>query len=174
MMKTPDFLSDLTATFNRLTGQSPDRRDRRGESALYRAVRAGNRRDVRSLLRGRANPNIQTATGLTPLHEAAYWGEREITQWLLQYKADPMLTDAHGWTALHAAAVSGGMRARADIITLLKNHGARDDVPDRHGWTAQDYMNLWDKNPDAAEKLRLQLTGRQRNELPKPPPKPGR
>lgn len=171
-MKPPDFLHELTSAFNRLTGTGPNRHNNRGESVLYREVRAGNRLEVRALLRGGANPNAQTPAGITPLHEAAYWGEREIAALLLKYKADPTITDQHGWTAMHAAAVSGGMRSRSAIITLLKAQGCKDDVPDKHGWTASDYMKLWEENPAAAEKLRLQLTGRQKVEMPPGPPKP--
>ena len=53
--------------------------------------------------------------------------------------------------------------------------GARDDVADRQGWTARDYMKLWEDNPAAAEKLRVMMTGRQSigggGAKPPPPPK---
>lgn len=160
-MKPPEFLSHITDRFNRLTHGGKDPRNAQGETALYRAVRAGNRSEVRDRLKRGADPNLATANGTTPLHEAAYWGEIDIVRLLIKHGADINRVDEHGWTALHAAAVSGGQRTRAAIIALLQTAGARDDVADKQGWTARDYMALWDDNPAAAERLRVMMTGRQ-------------
>lgn len=170
-MKMPNFLDTITENFNRLTGGG-DHKNKRGESALYRAVRAGNRHEVKSLLRSGADPNLATPAGMTPLHEAAYWGERDIMAMLLDKGGDPTKTDEHGWTPLHAAAVAGGLRTRRAIIELLIAKGADDMALDKHGWSPRDYMSLWDDNPDAAEKLRLFLQGRQTVDAPPMPPKP--
>lgn len=173
-MRPPGFIGNITDRFNRITNGGKDPRNARGESALYRAVRAGNRGEVRDRLKSGADPNLPTASGITPLHEAAYWGELDILRLLLKHGADPKRVDDHGWTALHAAAVSGGLRARATIIDELIKAGARDDVADKQGWTARDYMTLWDSNPEAAERLRVMMTGRQNlggGTAPKPPRK---
>ena len=62
-----------------------------------------------------------------------------------------------GWTPLHSAAVSGGMRSRREIIELLQKAGAKDTPKDKHGWVPSDYMQLWEQNAAAAEKLKLYL-----------------
>lgn len=173
-MKPLSFLDHITDRFNRMTHGGRDPRNARGESALYRAVRAGNRSEVRDRLRRGADPNLATDNGMTPLHEAAYWGESDIVKLLLKHGADVAQIDDHGWTALHAAAVSGGSRTRGDIIALLKAAGAADDVADKQGWTPRDYMALWDDNPAAAERLRVMMMGRQTlkgDAKPKPPQK---
>lgn len=172
-MKPPEFLSHITDRFNRLTHGGKDPRNARGETALYRAVRAGNRSEVRDRLRRGADPNTASENGTTPLHEAAYWGEIDIVRLLLKHGADITRVDDHGWTALHAAAVSGGARTRGAIIALFTAAGARDDVADKQGWSARDYMALWDDNPAAAERLRVMMTGRQtlnKGAGAKPPP----
>ncbi len=171
-MKPLSFLDTITDRFNRMTHGGRDPRNARGESALYRAVRAGNRSEVRDRLRRGADPNQAADGGTTPLHEAAYWGESDIVRLLLKAGADVARVDDHGWTPLHAAAVSGGLRTRADIIALFKDAGARDDIADKQGWTARDYMALWDDNPAAAERLRVMMTGRQNLKSgAKPPPR---
>lgn len=144
---------DLTDKFNRLTGGS-DMRNDAGESRLYRAVRAGSRSEVRHLLKSGADPNLASKSGLTPLHEAAYWGEVEILGWLIEKKGDVNARDQNGMTPLHVAALSGGLRGRADIIALLKKHGADESAADRNGLTALQYMSLWEDNTPAAAKWR--------------------
>lgn len=169
-MKPPQFLGHITDRFNHLTGGGKDARGNKKESPLYRAVRAGNRGEVRDRLRRGADPNQSNASGSTPLHEAAYWGEGDIVSLLLKHGADATRVDEHGWTPLHAAAVSGGLRGRGAIIDQLKAAGARDDIADKQGWTARDYMALWEDNPAAAERLRLLLSGRQTMKPGTPPP----
>lgn len=159
-MKPAGFFKRIADNFNRLTGGGRDQHAARGERALYLAVRAGNRSEVRTHLKRGADPNLATENGTTALHEAAYWGEVDIVRLLIAYGADPSRMDAHGWTPLHAAAVSGGMRTRAVIITILMAAGGGDDVVDKHGWTAREYMALWDHHPAAAERLRIMM-GRQ-------------
>lgn len=163
----------LNDIFNALTGRSVDRRDERGETPLYKAVRSGSLREVKRLLRNGADPEIADEKGMTPLHVAAYWGETDIVEALLKAGASPNADSGSGWTPLHAAAVSGGMRSRGDIIGLLQAAGAVTDRKDKNGWTPQDYMMLWEENAAAAEKLKaymaLQNDAGQKND--KAPPK---
>lgn len=166
----------LNNLFNSLTGHGIDKRDKQGETRLYRAVKNGDIRTVKKLLRDGADPNAANNHKLTPLHHAAYWGETEIVEALLKAGADVNIHNGKGWTALHSAAVSGGMKGRRKVIELLRKAGAADDVKDKHGWTPADYMLLWEENAAAAEKLKqfLELpTGLTFKQPPKPPaPKP--
>lgn len=156
------FLEALTERFNR-AGAKPD-----GRMALHHAVRAGNLRDVKQQLRGRADVNRADDTGMTPLHIAAYWGEAGIVSLLLANNADVNARDDQGWTPLHAAAMAGGQRTRKNIIAALLAKGADDNLADNHGWTARDYMALWDENPAAAEKLRQFLKSAAKLSPPRP------
>ena len=148
----------LNNLFNSLTGHGINKRDRNGETQLFRAVKNGDIRTVKKLLRDGANPNAENNHKLTPLQHAAYWGEGAIVEALLRAGADVHHDNGHGWTALHSAAVSGGMKSRKDVIEQLKKAGAKDDVKDKHGWTPKDYMSLWEENAAAAEKLKQFLS----------------
>jgi hypothetical protein len=144
----------LNSFFNSLAGGGIDKRNAAGETRLYRAVRDGNAAAVKKLLRAGADPDIPDNRGMTPLHQAAYWGEAGITGMLLQAGAAPNVDNGKGWTPLHSAALAGGMKSRGDIIRRLKAAGAKEDIADKHGWTARDYMQLWEENAHAAEKLK--------------------
>ena len=169
----------LNHLFNSLTGHGLNKRDKNGETHLFRAVKNGDIRTVKKLLRDGANPNVANNHKLTPLHHAAYWGETEICEMLVKAGADVHQHNGLGWTALHSAAVSGGMKARRKVIDLLKKAGAKDDIKDKQGWTAADYMLLWEENAAAAEKLKQfmslpnGLSARTKPKNPAPPaPKP--
>lgn len=144
----------LSKLFNSVTGKNKDKPGADGETALTRAVKEGNQTKVKKLLHKGHNPNIQNAQHLSPLHIAAYWDEKSIVQDLLEAKADPNATNGRGWTPLHSAALAGGMKSRKKVIEILRKAGAREDVPDRNGWTAAEYMAIWAENAEAAAKLR--------------------
>ena len=147
----------LNELFNALTGNRIDKKDGKGETRLYRAVRQGSVKEVKKLLRSGADPNIANAEGLTPLHQAAYWGETEIVALLLKAGATCHADNGTGWTPLHSAAISGGRKIRSAIIELLLGAGAKNDIKDKNGWTPVDYMTLWEQNIIAAEKLKEYL-----------------
>lgn len=141
--------------FNKVGGSGVNKKNKNGETKLYCAARSGSLKQVKKLLRDGADPNIADDHGLTPLHQAAYWGETEIVAALLKAGANPKAeNNGKGWTPLHSAAVSGGMQARKDVIDLLLDSGAEKSAQDKHGWTPADYMLLWEKNEQAAEKLK--------------------
>lgn len=165
---TLSFIEALTERFNRAGGKSRAE----GDTALHQAARSGHLRDVKRLLRGRADVNRADDAGMTALHIAAYWGESAIVTLLLAQGADVNAQDDQGMTPLHAAAVAGGMRARGTILNELKAKGGDDALVDRHGWCARDYMALWEDNPQAAEKLRAYLKSNAPMFKSAPPPKP--
>lgn len=145
----------LNKFFNNISGNGINKRNKLGETKLYRAVRSGSIKEVKKLLRDGADPDIADNHGLTPLHHAAYWGETEIAQLLLKAGANVNAENhGKGWTPLHSAAVSGGMKSRRDVIELLIEAGAKGEAKDKHGWTPADYMVLWEENEAAAEKLK--------------------
>jgi ankyrin repeat protein len=144
----------LGKLFNSLTGKNRDKPGSDGETALTRAVKEGNLTKVKKLLHKGHDPNIQNSHHLTPLHLAAYWDEKDIIDALLKAKADPNATNGKGWTPLHSAALAGGMKSRKKVIEKLKKAGGRSDIPDKNGWTAEEYMAIWAENAEAAAKLR--------------------
>jgi hypothetical protein len=146
----------LDGLFNKLSGRANKKEDR-GNTPLYKAVKEGNLSKVKRLLDHGADPNIYNDHHLTPLHQAAYWGETEIVKLLLKHGARTDLDNGRGWTALHSAAVSGGLKSRKEIIDLLIGHGADLEKPDKNGWTPKDYMMIWEMNAEAAEKLKQYL-----------------
>ncbi len=151
-------MAGLNTFFNSLISGGVNKKDAVGETRLYRAVRSGNVNEVKKLLRNGANPDIKNNEGLSPLHLAAYWGETEIVECLLKAGAAVDSDNGMGWTPLHSAAVSGGMKSRKTIIDLLRKYGAKDDVKDKNGWAARDYMTLWEENASAAAKLKDYLS----------------
>jgi hypothetical protein len=146
----------LDGIFNGRSRRS-DKKEDRGNTPLYKAVKEGNVSKVKRLLERGADPNIYNDHHLTPLHQAAYWGETEIVRLLLKHGAKVDIDNGRGWTALHSAAVSGGLKSRKEIIDLLMGHGANLEKPDKNGWTPRDYMMVWEMNAEAAEKLKQYL-----------------
>jgi ankyrin repeat protein len=145
--------------FNNVSGalsgkRAVNKQDANGETRLLRAVRDGNLTEVKKLLARGADPDIGNVHQIKPLHIAAYWGETNILEALLAAKANPNADNGRGWTPLHSAALAGGFRSRQKNIDMLKAAGARDDIRDINGWTATEYMALWQEGAPAAEKLK--------------------
>lgn len=151
-------MPELHNLFNTLTGRGGNHNKKGGgNDALYKAVKSGSLNKVKKLLKAGANPNTLNEHHLTPLHQAAYWGELQIVELLLEYGARADLDNGKGWTPLHSAAVSGGLKTRKEVIKKLQEHGADPKKADKHGWTPQDYMILWEENAAAADKLKKYL-----------------
>jgi uncharacterized protein len=105
--------------------------DKRGDTALITAIRAGQSKAVEALLAARANVNKPTINGSTPLIEAAYTGRLEITRSLLDQGADINARNRSGISAL-AAAVSHG---HVDIAKILLAKGADPNARTEDGRT---------------------------------------
>jgi len=117
-----------------------------GQTPFLRAALSGDTAAMRLLLRYGANPNLATPAGTTPLMAAAgvNWVVQqtytespqavlEAVKMCLELGADINATNSMGLTALLGAANRGSN----DIIEFLAAHGARLDVKDREGRTAQ-------------------------------------
>jgi ankyrin repeat protein len=117
-----------------------------GQTPFLRAALSGDTTAMRLLLRYGANPNLATPAGTTPLMAAAgvNWVVQQTytespqavldaVKMCLDLGADINAANSMGLTALLGAANRGSN----DIIEFLAAHGARLDVKDREGRTAQ-------------------------------------
>jgi RNA polymerase sigma factor (sigma-70 family) len=77
------------------------------ETALWVAVRGGDRATVALLLSAGADPDAKNATGLTALHVAAMRGRLDLAELLLAHGADVQLKTAEGMDAAAWAAAHG-------------------------------------------------------------------
>ena len=136
--------------------------DENGATAFLRASQSGDVTLMRLLLAHGADPNINTALGVTPLHVAAgigwvegityEWGEKEnveAVKLLLDLGADVNAQAETGRTALHGAAHKG----RSAVVQMLYDHGAKLNVKDYgntdnrgsklavHTWEPVDYAD---------------------------------
>jgi len=87
---------------------------------------------VIELLKGKANPNAKTSTGMTALHVACASGRLELALNLLTHGADPNITGSDGMTPL-ALASDGG---HAEVVSALLEAGSSVDAADVDGRTA--------------------------------------
>ncbi|KAF2173542.1 hypothetical protein M409DRAFT_15822 [Zasmidium cellare ATCC 36951] len=112
--------SDVTPTTTPTSSQDDTSRT----STLHVAVKKGNGRIVRLLLKHGANSNLKDATGLTPLLQATISGHEEIVEILLSHGALVEQADDQSRSVLHWAILSGNQR-------LLKSSSesiARDEM----------------------------------------------
>jgi hypothetical protein len=96
-------------------------------SQLLQASDDGKIDEVRSLLKGGANPNAQNDLGFRPLHIAASAGHLDIIQSLIESGAEVDAKNYYGATALFCAAFAGN----ANVVPLLLSKGAEVDVPNK-------------------------------------------
>ena len=68
---------------------------------FVKAVKKGDIKKARSVLKLGINPNIQNKDGWTALHEASREGYLEIAKLLIEKGANVNITDKNGHTALH-------------------------------------------------------------------------
>jgi ankyrin repeat protein len=91
-----------------------------GDSAITKAVKAGDLASVRKLVAARADVNERLADGSTPLLWAAHKSDADMARVLIAAGAKPDIPNNYGVTPLLDAARSGD----ADMVELLLKAGA--------------------------------------------------
>jgi ankyrin repeat protein len=114
-------------------GADVDARDEDGRTPLFSAVLGGSVGLVGLLLEAGANVNAYDKEGWTALHFAAQEYEVEIARILVARGANPNAQDDDGASVLWRAVFSCG--DRDEIVRLLMQNGAKDDLPNKAGET---------------------------------------
>lgn len=107
--------------------KDPDQKNDKGETLLYRAVKARKKLAVAWLLRRGANPNLKTEKGITPLNaamELEFSMFADIVRSLVEAGAEINLSAGQGSTPLLQAVT----RNDADAVAFLIEHGAAVNV----------------------------------------------
>lgn len=126
---------------------SPDDDPRSESRPLSAAASMGHNKVVRTLLRYKADVNIEDGARKTPLHHAAENGRYNVAQTLLRHQANVSALDIERRTPLHSAAKAGWVGV---IKLFLKGHRADVNACSRDKETA---LHLAVKNPKAVEAL---------------------
>ena len=106
--------------------------NRRGMSALHKAVEDGNREIVSLILHAGVSVNVRNNKGQTPLHDAAHRGQVSmVNHLLLESGIDVDLRDRRDETALHKAAEMGHLT----IVAVLLDERPDLDPRNKKGQT---------------------------------------
>lgn len=106
-------------------GRNIEGRDRLEHTVLHEAVKAGRADAVRLLLDRGANPSAEGLFRITPLLTALNKANVEIARMLLEAGANPNVVMELGISPLIAAARLKDETARAALVPLLLQHGAK-------------------------------------------------
>jgi len=99
---------------------------------LAQAIREGDLKEVRKILRSVTTLNVRDEYQSLPLFEAISSGHADIAQELLAAGADPKLTESDGSTALMAAAWHGDLSSAKALL----DRGVHVNAADVNGQTA--------------------------------------
>ncbi|QSP94772.1 ankyrin repeat domain-containing protein [Marinobacter salinisoli] len=124
-------------------GANPDLPGEKGATPLMRAVASSRSEAVKALLAAGANLEVKNDEGWTALHHAArkkndggtkHSADATIVIQLIQAGANPNTLNDQLVTPLMIA----GVNNRENIVKLLLKHGARTDIKNKFGKTAED------------------------------------
>jgi len=163
--------SDIGEIQRQLSAKAdPNAQDSSGWTPLMYATRANvnQAQTMKILLDAGANPNVRSYMGQTALMAVtnAYSSPLEKLRLLIAARADVNAQDNDGHTALMFAMYGSliyndtdrGFLERAELVSLLREAGARTDLRDTSGLTVFDYLDIESRlspyKKSQAEKLR--------------------
>jgi ankyrin repeat protein len=117
-------------------GADPEVRDEDDRTPLFSAVLGNSVGVLALLLEAGADPNAQDRDGWAPLHFAAQENTVEVARILVGRGANPNLRDNEGATPLWRAVQAS--RGRTELVALLRQSGARDDLANEQGETPRE------------------------------------
>jgi len=117
-------------------GANPDVRDEGRRTPLHQAVLGNSVGLCGLLIESGAEVNARDRQGMTPLHFAAQEHAPEIARILVGKGADVNARDEDGASVLWRAVAAA--RGRDEIVRLLLEHGARDDLANFEGVTPRE------------------------------------
>jgi len=131
------FICDLARVRDLLArGADPNAANDEGRPPLVSAILGGSLPLIDVLLDGGADVDARDPHGWTPLHFAAQEVLPGMAARLIARGADVNAQDEEGNTPLARAIFFA--RGRHAIVTLLRQHGAKDDLPNQAGETPRE------------------------------------